>query len=157
MKSKELQMGKAGEYLVCADLILADYVAYPSEQGLPYDVVLDTGVKLLKIQVKTTEKPRKIPQRVKDSFAYIFNIKRNGKGNKQRYVDNDVDIFALVALDSRTIAYMPNKELKTTMNFRVPKLRGSYYDEKKLGYSTLETRYFDQFKLEDCLDRLAKP
>ena len=38
----DLQIGKAGEYLVCADLILRGFVAYPSEQGLPYDIVLDT-------------------------------------------------------------------------------------------------------------------
>jgi hypothetical protein len=156
MRSIELQTGKAGEYLVCADLILAGYVAYPSEQGLPYDVVLDINGSLLKVQVKTTEKPRNVPQRTKESFAYIFNIKRNGKGNKQRYKKNDVDIFALVALDSRIIAYLPNKELKTTMNFRVPELKGTYYDEKKLGYSTLDNRYFDQFSLGGCLDRLGK-
>ena len=39
--SNELQKGKAGEYLVCADLILKGFVAFISEQGLPYDVVLD--------------------------------------------------------------------------------------------------------------------
>jgi hypothetical protein len=49
--SKQLQIGKAGEYLVCADLILKGFVSFPSEQGLPYDVLLDTGEKLLKIQV----------------------------------------------------------------------------------------------------------
>ena len=37
-----LECGKAGEYLVCADLILKGYIAYPSEQGLPYDVVMVT-------------------------------------------------------------------------------------------------------------------
>jgi len=35
----DMQVGKAGEYLVCADLISKGYVAYLSEQGLPYDVV----------------------------------------------------------------------------------------------------------------------
>jgi len=45
--SKELQIGKAGEYLVCADLILKGFIAYPSEQGLPYDVFLDIDGKLI--------------------------------------------------------------------------------------------------------------
>ena len=49
--SDDLQVGKAGEYLVCFDLIMKGFVAYPSEQGLPYDLVLDTGNKMLKIQV----------------------------------------------------------------------------------------------------------
>ena len=66
MNSKELQIGKAGEYLVCADLILKGFVAYPSEQGLPYDVVLDIDGKLYKVQVKTTTTYRTIPQRKDD-------------------------------------------------------------------------------------------
>ena len=41
--SSELQTGKEGEYLVCADLILKGLIAFPSEQGLPYDVVVDAG------------------------------------------------------------------------------------------------------------------
>ncbi|MFX1587615.1 MAG: hypothetical protein ACFFC1_05635, partial [Promethearchaeota archaeon] len=40
------------------------------------------------------------------------------------------DIFALVALDSKIIAYLPNGNMKTTMNFRVPSLKGTYYDER---------------------------
>ena len=79
--SKEMQTGKAGEYLVCADLILKGFVAFPSEQGLPYDVLLDTGNKLLKVQVKTTMGARKVPQRNTETSAYIFNVKRNGNGN----------------------------------------------------------------------------
>ena len=75
-KSNMLQIGKAGEYLVCADLILKGYIAFLSEQGLPYDVLLDNGNKLVKIQVKTTQSYKSIPQRNIDSKAYIFNIKR---------------------------------------------------------------------------------
>lgn len=131
--SNELQLGKAGEYLVCADLITKGFIAFPSEQGLSYDAILDNGKRLIKIQVKTTLKPRIVPQRNKETECYIFNIKRKGKNNSKRYEDTDVDIFALVALDSRTIGYLTNKELKTTMNFRVDALKGSYYDEKGLS------------------------
>ena len=91
--SSELQVGKAGEYLVCCDLVMKGFVAFLSEQGLPYDVLLDNGSKLLKIQVKTCSGPRTIPQRATDTKAYIFNIKRHGKNNVQRYKDNEVDIF----------------------------------------------------------------
>ena len=35
--SKQLQIGKAGEYLVCADLIMKGFIAFPSEQGLSFD------------------------------------------------------------------------------------------------------------------------
>jgi len=128
--SKQLQIGKAGEYLVCADLILKGFVSFPSEQGLPYDVLLDTGEKLLKVQVKTTEKPRIIPQRDKESYAYIFNIKRCGKNGKNKYQTNEIDLFALVCIDTKKIGYLISKEMPETINIRVDSLKGNYYDEK---------------------------
>lgn len=128
--SKQLQIGKAGEYLVCADLIMKGFIAFPSEQGLPYDVLLDTGEKLLKVQVKTTEKPRKVQQRAKDSLAYVFSIKRAGSNGKTRYEENEIDLFALVCLDTMQIGYLTNKEMPTTINARIDALRGSYHDEK---------------------------
>lgn len=128
--SKQLQIGKAGEYLVCADLILKGFIAFPSEQGLPYDVLLDNGEKLLKIQVKTTEKPRTVKQRAKDTICYIFSIKRAGSKGKTKYNESEIDLFALVCLDTMQIGYLKNKEMPTTINIRVDALRGSYYDEK---------------------------
>lgn len=125
-----MQIGKAGEYLVCADLILKGFVAYPSEQGLPYDVVIDTGNNLLRIQVKTTSKYKKIPQRQKESYAYIFNIKRHGKNNTTRYTKNEVDMFALVTLDTMQVGYIKNVDMPDTINLRVDKLKNTYYDEK---------------------------
>jgi hypothetical protein len=131
--SSELQTGKAGEYLVCADLILKGLIAFPSEQGLPYDVLLDTGKKLLKVQVKTTEGVRTVQQRAKETKCYIFNIKRHGKQNNQRYSTNEIDIFALVCLDIREIGYLKNTETPDTINIRADYLRGTYYDEKGIA------------------------
>ena len=127
--SKELQVGKAGEYLVCADLIIKGFIAFPSEQGLPYDVLLDTGKKLLKIQVKTTSGVRKVPQRSKDSLAYIFNVKRMGKNGVGRYGDEEIDLFALVCLDIMKVGYVVTKGMPDTLSLRKDELRGSYYDE----------------------------
>ena len=128
--SNELQIGKAGEYLVCADLIMKGFIAFPSEQGLPYDVIMDNRKRLLRIQVKSTTKPRIIPQRAKKSQAYIFNVKRHGKNNSQRYNDSEVDVFALVCLDARQVGYLLNGDMPETLNLRVDSLRGTYYDEK---------------------------
>ncbi|MGR3221254.1 MAG: group I intron-associated PD-(D/E)XK endonuclease [Candidatus Anammoxibacter sp.] len=127
----DLQAGKAGEYLVCADLILNEYVAYPSEQGLPYDVILDNNGILFKIQVKSTRTFKYAPQRKTKIPAYIFHIGLNGKGGKhKKYQKKDVDIFALVVLDTKKISYLPFFNHKTTMNFRVPEWRGRYHDEQ---------------------------
>lgn len=125
-----MQIGKAGEYLVCADLILKGFVAYPSEQGLPYDVVLDIDGKLYKVQVKTTTTYRTIPQRKGDMKSYVFSIKRKGKYGKKRYGKDEIDIFALVCLDTKQIGYLRNGDMPDTLNLRVDSLRGTYYDEK---------------------------
>jgi hypothetical protein len=128
--SKELQTGKAGEYLVCADLILKGFVAFPSEQGLPYDVLMDNGSRLLRVQVKTTSGPRKVPQRNKESLAYIFNVKRNGKNGKGRYQDGEIDLFALVCLDVMKVGYVVTKDMPDTLNIRVDSMRGTHHDEQ---------------------------
>lgn len=117
----DLQIGKAGEYLVCADLILKGHVAYLSEQGLPYDVVCDYKGRLIKIQVKTTRKARPIPQRAKNTPAYLFHIKRCGKGGLKQYGVCDFDVMALVALDSKKIAYINISNSRRTMHLNMEK------------------------------------
>ena len=106
------------------------FVAFPSEQGLPYDVLLDVGDRLFRVQVKTTTGPRVVPQRVSESTAYIFNVKRAGKNNTKRHENNDLDIFALVCLDTRKVGYLLNGDMPDTLNIRVDALRGTHYDEK---------------------------
>lgn len=144
----DMQIGKAGEYLVCADLITRGFIAYPSEQGLPYDVVLDFGGKLLKVQVKTTRSHKQTPQRVNNSNTYAFNVKRCGKKNKSSHTSDSVDIFALVALDEKQIGYMKNKDVKQTMFFRVESMRGTYRDEKI--NTSVKGRYLSELLLEDA-------
>ena len=128
--SKQLQIGKAGEYLVCADLIMKGFIAFPSEQGLPYDVLLDTGERILKVQVKTTEKPRLVQQRSNPIPAYVFSIKRAGSKGRTRYDEKEIDLFALVCLDTMKIGYVKNIDMPDTINIRVDELKGTYYDEK---------------------------
>lgn len=129
----DLQIGKAGEYLVCADLILKGHIAFPSEQGLPFDIVCECNKRLLKIQVKTTRRSRFIPQRKTSIPAYIFHIGNNGKMNKRKkYEAGQVDIFALVALDTKEIGYLNYFNTQTTMNFRVSEFKGKYHDEQSV-------------------------
>lgn len=139
----DLQIGKAGEYLVCADLILNGHIAFLSEQGLPFDVIFEYKGRLLKVQVKTTRGPKSIPQRKSDIPAYIFHVGNNGKMNRRKkYESNQVDLFALVALDTKSVIYLPYFDTQTTMNFRVPSFRGQYHDEQggKLKTTVLDLR-----------------
>lgn len=117
---------------------------------MPYDVVLDAGGRLLKVQVKTTRKHKQTPQRVNNSNTYAFNVKRRGKGNKERHTAESCDLFALVALDSRIVGYMANADVRQTMFFRVEGMRGTYRDENI--NTPVRGRYLSDLTLEDALN-----
>lgn len=112
----DLAAGTAGEHLVCADLLMLGYTAFLANQNCPYDVALDVGGRLVRLQVKSTRKERAIPQRVTHTDAYLFHIRRCGKGGMRTYDKSDFDIMALVALDIRKIAYIPLSEAKRTIH-----------------------------------------
>lgn len=130
--TNKFDIGKAGEHLVCADLCLKGISVSIASETLPYDLLLDTGSKILKVQVKTTEQPRKSNQWRGKSDAYVFSIKRKGSNGSKKYNDNEVDVFALVCLDTKQVGYLKNSDMPTTINIRVDLLRGQYHDEKGL-------------------------
>lgn len=119
--SKELQIGKAGEHLVCCDLILQGYSAFLADQGLAFDIVVEYDGKLQKIQVHSTKQKRTCG---KSKNIYRFGTRR-GKGNITRVRNAEVDCYAFVALDILKIAYVPISEMmaktgkvKQTVDFR---------------------------------------
>ena len=119
--SKELQIGKAGEHLVCCDLILQGYSAFLADQGLPFDILIEKNGELKKIQVKATTK---LITYGKSKNIYRFGLRR-GRLGKSRLKEVDCDYYAFVALDIKEIAYIPMKEmyarngkLKQTMDFK---------------------------------------
>lgn len=112
----DLAAGVAGEHMVCADLILRGFNAFLTDQNCPYDVALEIDGRLVRIQVKTTRKERPIPQRKKHTPAYLFHIRRCGKGGRRSYSEKDFDLMALVALDIKRIAYIKLSEAKQTVH-----------------------------------------
>ena len=110
--SNELQIGKAGEHLVCFDLIRQGYNAFLSDQGLPYDVIVDVGGFPKRIQVKTTQKTISYEKAI---GVYRFGLCR-GRGNRGRFAlaNGSVDGFAFVALDIMKIAYLTVDEVTST-------------------------------------------
>jgi hypothetical protein len=105
--SDELQLGKAGEHLVCADLILQGFNAFPSDQGVPFDIVVENNNQLKKIQVKSTSKMCTVKIDNKNSSQYDLQLyrfnTRRGKGAVGRTLINEIDFHAFVALDTKTI------------------------------------------------------
>jgi hypothetical protein len=103
-QSEQLNIGRAGEYIVLADLLMRGIQSFDTAQGVGYDVVADCGKRLLRLQVKTTQKMRKNTQRANP--IYFFHIKRAGKNGAKFYSKSDFDGFALVALDRKEVFYL---------------------------------------------------
>ena len=114
----DLAAGTAAEHLVCADLLLTGHVAFLTSQTCAYDVAVDIAGRMLRIQVKATRMPRAIPQRVGHFPAYMWHVRRAGKAGKRVYGDAEFDLLALVALDSRQIAYLPPSQVLQTVHIR---------------------------------------
>jgi hypothetical protein len=148
--SKELQMGKAGEHLVCADLIYQGFSAFLADQGLPYDVVVDVCGSLKRIQVRTTSKLISY-EKAKD--VYRFGT-RCGKRGIRAVLPSDYDYFAFVALPEKKIAYFSKEEM-TTRGGRVKqtvdlKTKSATYAGRVYSNGTRRTpewgRYIEDFQ-----------
>ncbi len=105
--SQELQTGKAGEHLVCFDLITQGYNAFLSDQGLPFDVLVENNGVLKRIQVKSVSSLREYD---KSGRVYRFSTRRGRKGTRTVKL-GEVDYYAFVALDIKCIAYIPISDM----------------------------------------------
>lgn len=114
----DLAAGVAGEHLVCADLLMLGYRAFLADQNCPYDVAVDIGGRLIRVQVKSTRKAKALPQRVGHFPAYMWNVRRAGKGGARVYADGEFDLLACVALDVRKVAYLPPSMHCQTVHIR---------------------------------------
>lgn len=144
--SKEMQIGKIGEHLVCADLLKQGYISYLSDAGLNYDALLEYNNKIYRIQVKSTQK---LISTSKSINLYRFGLKV-GKRSIKRSEKYSSDIFAFVAIDINKIAYMTRDELfnkdgllKIMMEFKTKTVKYNNYiypngtirkDNKKCKY-----------------------
>jgi hypothetical protein len=105
--SKELQIGKAGEHLVCCDLISQGVSAFLADAGLPYDVLFDRGCGIMRVQVKTSTKKSDYG---KSKNVYRFSL-RSAKGANRAIKAKNVVYIAFVFMDRRIVQYIPVKEI----------------------------------------------
>ena len=119
--SRELEVGRAAEHLVCADLLLGGWSAYPTAQGMAYDLAVDTVGRVIRVQVKATYYPRHPQPTMRANPAYFFSIKRAGRGGHRIYREDEFDLYAFVAVDRRIIAYFAKVELPSQLvTLRIP-------------------------------------
>lgn len=151
MISKELNLGRAGEYIAMADILLQGYQCFDTAQGINYDLVIDHPKKLIRVQVKSTREPKswgEIYQKITPSYHY--HIRRAGKGAKRKYSKDEFDLFALVMLDTRKVAYVLNENIATSsITLRDNNLK--YYNE---GSSKGRALYFQELTLEKVINDL---
>lgn len=142
--SREMEVGRAGEYLVLSDLLISGWVAYPTGQGVPYDIAVDIGHRIVRVQVKSTMMPKSAGSMNRKTPLYIFSTKRAGKEGKRKYAVDEFDILALVALDRRLIAYYSIWEnSRDLIAIRVPGI--FYYD------CGVKSRHFEDARFDVAL------
>lgn len=145
----DLDIGKAAEHLVMADLILGGHSAYLTDQRAAYNIAIDAGDRFFRVQVKATRALRAVPQRAAHTPGYLFNVKRAGQKGLRRYGAKEFDILALVALDIRAIAYMPFPGIvPESIILRPP--------GAKPAKNASRTENIDQFPIEKALEALTQ-
>ena len=93
--------GDASEALVAADILRNGYdVAYPHGHEQKYDLIIDIGWDLLRVQIKTA--------RDYDEYRYELEI------SPEKYPDGTVDIFAGAIHEEGTAIYVPAHEMRKT-------------------------------------------
>lgn len=110
-KGKELSLGKCGEYYAIFTLSKQGYTVYGSDQGLPYDIIVDVEGTLLRGQVKSTWGTGDYG---KSKSVYRFGT-RSGKGGK-RTKALMCDFYAFVAIHDEKIGFMASDELISSIN-----------------------------------------
>lgn len=108
----ELEMGKCGEYYAIFRLSKQGFVCFLSDQGLPYDIVVEANGRLLKGQVRSTLKMRDYG---KSKNVYRFST-RTGKGYGRAALQGACDFYAFVVIEEEKIAFMSSSELSSTKN-----------------------------------------
>jgi hypothetical protein len=139
--STELQLGKAAEHFVCYDLIYKGYNAFLSDQGLPYDILIDHQSKIYKVQVKSTLRMVTYGTR-KD--VYSFGLV-NGRKNNKTLRFSTVDIMAFFVFDLQKVAYIWMSQL---LNWEGNVLTGVQFRDRNMIYNQQtkkNTRYFQDF------------
>ena len=98
-------IGTAGEqFFVYRALEEGLHVAQPLGDNLPYDLLVDSGLEIHRIQIKTTTteeqgKPGK------------YGLFLQHGGNGASYQDGTIDFFGLVVLPLRTIYILPTSAM----------------------------------------------
>lgn len=104
-----ISQGRAAEHLVVADLLMHGVGAFLTAEGAPYDVIVEhEHTHLDRIQVKSAATFQTIKG---GREGYRFNTVTGRKDKREPLNRGACDIVALVAMDTREIAYLLVEEI----------------------------------------------
>ncbi|ELQ4640265.1 hypothetical protein IFY68_01991 [Klebsiella pneumoniae] len=110
--SSELELGKCGEYYAIFKLSKQGFICFPSDQGLPYDIVVQSGEYLLRGQVRTTLCMRDYG---KSKNVFRFST-RTGKGTCRATNYGSCDFYAFVVIEEEKVGFMAASEIISDKN-----------------------------------------
>lgn len=112
IKSKELEIGRAGEYFAVFSLISQGYTSYLSDQGLAYDILVDVDGTVMRGKVKSTLRKGDFG---KSKNAYRFGTRRAKKSTRLAMIC-DCDFYAFVSIEDKKVAFILSKNLESKIN-----------------------------------------
>ncbi len=148
-------IGAAGEYLVCADMIMHGFRAWQAPNSFSYDVISEINGRLVRVSVKSTLQPRHRPGRIASKQCYRWRLARSVPRRERSairpYTESLTDIIAVVALDTKLIGYLPVNDFPMTLEIEAPHGLPS---AGRYGPRELKLRTFAEFSLASAIDRL---
>lgn len=103
-------VGATAEYLFASECLSRGLLPnWPSADSAAYDMVVDTGKKLQRIQVKGTEKSTEVVE-------FVFSMKDHGK--TRHYTKKDVDFIVLYLFANAVWYILPIEKAKRTIRIR---------------------------------------
>lgn len=148
-----LYKGNSSEAIVLAAYIQAGFlVSLPFGGGAAYDLVVDTGIRFIKVQVKTGKL---------GAGCILYNARRH-RGSKyntfSRYRENEIDVFAVWCPSNQQLYVVPAEHLLSvegrlriveTQNFQHKKVKWAqdYTWENHLNYLRAEKLTAEELKV----------
>ncbi len=111
-KSNTSGKGNVSELKVMMAYVEAGFaVSVPFGGGVPYDLIVDTGCRLLKVQVKTG--------RLRNGCVLFPTMRFSGHSKKgQKYNSGEVDLFAVYCPETNHIYIWPFSDMPTAGSLR---------------------------------------
>lgn len=146
-----MAIGRAGEHIAIAYLLAKGYTTFQSEQGLAYDLLVDTPNGMVRVQVKTTNGLRKIARKTYDSSGYVYhNSRKCGYEGKKLYPQNAFDMYCFVALDGPYCGFVAKKDCSDRIMVMYPPSRS---DQTQFG-SMKKRKSITNFSFKKALKRV---